>query len=348
MKRIVICCDGTWQSLDADWPTNVQRVAQFVKPSSSEGVAQVLYYDAGVGLRNKVDRLSGGAFGHGLDAEIREAYRFLSLNYENGDEIYLFGFSRGAYTVRSLAGLIYSCGVVTRSKLRSIPYAMTLYRDREIRPADDECANFRITNSVLREDDRPLITFLGCWDTVGALGLPDMIPFLQVDDWLGARYEFHDTDLGSHILHARHAVAIDEHRKVFDVTPMGTPRDPADGHDLKELWFPGNHGCVGGGVRAARELSDGPLLWMIDEAEAVGLEFDKDQKEGFTRPNPLIDFEDRTGLLFQLAGQSIIREPGPKSISEVSTEAQRRWAAIKEYRPETISKVMPPTASVEG
>lgn len=341
MKRIVICCDGTWQSLEADWPTNVQRVAQFVKPSSDDGISQVLYYDAGVGLRNAVDRIAGGAFGAGLDDEIMEAYRFLSLNYEPGDEIYLFGFSRGAYTVRSLAGLIYCSGIVCRTKLRSIPYAMSLYRDREIRPADDECVNFRNTNSLLNGDSRPIITFMGCWDTVGALGVPAQIPIIPVDDWIGARYEFHDTDLGSHILHARHAVAIDEQRKVFDVTPMGPPRAPAEGHTLEQLWFPGDHGCVGGGVRAVRELSDGPLLWMIGEAEKVGLEFDHSQKTAFTRLDPLIDFHDRTGLLYDLTGLSIDRT-GPATIEEISTDAHKRWSALGDYEPKTIKHLMPP------
>ena len=339
MKRIVICCDGTWQSLDNDWPTNVQRIAQFVLPSAADGTSQTLYYDAGVGLRSTLDRVTGGAFGHGLDSEIREAYRFLSLNFEEKDEIYLFGFSRGAYTVRSLAGLIYSCGIVKRSKLRSIPYAMELYRDREIRPSDDECVNFRDTNAILEEGSPPRITFLGCWDTVGALGVPDAIPLLPIDDWLGRKFEFHDLELGRHILHARHAVAIDERRKVFDVARMHSNGDAADGHTLKQLWFPGDHGAVGGGMRAVRELSDGPLLWMIEQAREFGLEFDQSEINAFTRASPLIDFDERDGLINDVFLQEHQRD-GPESLDHVSPQAQKRWREVTSYRPPQLTPLM--------
>lgn len=339
MKRMVICCDGTWQSLDNDWPTNVQRIAQFLKPTADDGFAQVLHYDAGLGVRSALDRVTGGAFGHGLDLEIREAYRFLSLNYEAGDQIYLFGFSRGAYTVRSLAGLIYCCGIVKRNKLRSIPYAMELYRDREIEPADDECVNFRMTNSILENDKVPIVHFLGCWDTVGALGIPDMIPLVPIDDWFGRKYEFHDTNLGSHIRHARHAVAIDEPRKVFDVARMSEPREKPENFSLKEHWFPGDHGCVGGGSRAKRELSDGPLLWMIEEAKDQGLEFDQDEIDNFTDPDPLIVFEERVGLLQSITMPTHDRE-GPAHASLVSEQAKRRWSEIPKYRPKTLVKAL--------
>lgn len=335
MKRIVICCDGTWQSLENDWPTNVQRVAQFTLPSGHDGTSQVLYYDSGVGVFNAIDRVAGGAFGDGLDREVAEAYRFLSLNFEAGDELYLFGFSRGAYTVRSLAGLIYSCGIVKRNKLRSIPYAMELYRDREVLPSHDECQNFRSTNSILEEGSPPKITFLGCWDTVGALGVPDAIPLLPLDDWLGRKFEFHDTNLGSHILHARHAVAIDERRSIFDVTNMNPPRKPLEGHTLREVWFPGDHAGVGGGERTKRHMSDGALLWMIDEAREVGLEFCQDEIDDFTAADPLKKLDNRVGWLSSLTDHEIDRS-GPRSFEEISSDARSRWREVASWRPQPL------------
>lgn len=342
MKRLVVCCDGTWQSLDNGWPTNVQRVAQFVMPTTSKNETQIVYYDAGVGTRGLVDKFSGGALGHGLDHEIREAYRFLALNYERDDEIYLFGYSRGAYTVRSLAGLIYSCDIVKRSKIRSIPRAMELYRDREVHPDDDESINFRDSNSIGEDDHRSKVKFLGCWDTVGALGVPDAIPFINIDNLLGRQFEFHDTNLGSHIMTARHAVAIDEERQEFDLTPMNEPTDPIEGHSLKQMWFPGTHSCVGGGIRSTRGLADGSLRWMMHEAEQIGLEFDLAETEKYTKSDPLIDFPASTSLYHFATDKHIYRD-GPEHIGQVSEEAKTRWAEYKkgnkEYRPATLNRV---------
>ncbi|MDC0886193.1 DUF2235 domain-containing protein [Altererythrobacter sp.] len=347
MKRVIICCDGTWQSLDNDWPTNVQRIGQFVVPSTPTAT-QTLYYDQGVGLKNILDRITGGAFGQGLDGEIEQAYSFLSLNYEEGDEIYLFGFSRGAYTIRSLAGLIRCCGIVRRNRLRAIPRAMTLYRDRDIGPDHDECVVFRKSNTILGDDAPPKIHFLGCFDTVGSLGIPDIVPILPVDNWMRSQHEFHDTQLNSYILTARHAVAIDERRKDFDITRMRGPAHPAQGHSLDEKWFPGTHTCVGGGIRSERALSDGPLLWMIGEAREAGLAFNDDLIGEFTDPDPLAAFNDDPGL-FGLMRPTHDRG-GPQDKAALSDEALRRWneltddAGRKFYRPKTISGPLPDPA----
>jgi uncharacterized protein (DUF2235 family) len=323
MKRLIICCDGTWQSLDNDWPTNVQRIAQFVRPTAADGTIQTLYYDPGLGLKSALDRVMGGAFGKGLDAEIEQAYSFLSMNWEVEDEIYLFGFSRGAYTVRSLAGLIRSCGIVRRDRLRAIPRAMALYRDREIGPDDDECIVFRKSNSTNQEETPPVVHFLGCFDTVGALGIPNVIPMISVEQVLNDDHSFHDTQLNSWILHARHAVAIDEQRQDFDVTRMQPPRHPKQGHSLKEIWFPGGHGNVGGGIRTERGLSDGALKWMVAEASSVGLDCSADLIEDYTRPDPLASFEPYSGAL------SLVRpmhhRKGPASKDALSDEAMIRW-----------------------
>ena len=355
MKRLIVCCDGTWQSLDNSWPTNVQRIAQFVLPTddrdADKPVSQIVYYDSGVGTRGGLDKLTGGAFGDGLDIEIREAYRFLCLNYEEGDEIYLFGFSRGAYTIRSLAGLIYSCGLVRRTKLNAIPRAVSLYRDRTIRPNHDECVHFRMDCGLSGQDDCPPIHFLGCWDTVGSLGIPDAIPWLPVDEWLSDKYKFHDMELGPHIRHARHAVAIDEDRKVFSVTGMTktdnayqTSTGETFDQTLKQIWFPGDHGGVGGGEREKRSLSDCALKWMMDEAAAYGLAFDvrPDYIGDFVQPDPLAKFpEEKRGFL-----RALMSKEKPRVISDdfsaISDEARQRWKTFRnnedDYRPEPLKK----------
>ena len=131
MKRIVIACDGTWKRIDAERPTNVARLAQAVLPAAPDGVAQVVCHLDGVGtgrgtggLARMLDRTLGGLFGQGLTATLAAAYRFLVFTYAPGDEVYLFGFSRGAFTARSLAGLIRNCGILERDEASAIPAAL--------------------------------------------------------------------------------------------------------------------------------------------------------------------------------------------------------------------------------
>jgi uncharacterized protein (DUF2235 family) len=128
MKRLVICCDGTWQRIESSSPTNVERIAQAVKSQDSHGVARVTYYQAGIGTWDWMDKLLGGAFGIGIDQHIQLAYQFLALNYDPGGEVYFFGFSRGAYTFRSLAGMLNRFGLVTEENIRRISEAYRLYR----------------------------------------------------------------------------------------------------------------------------------------------------------------------------------------------------------------------------
>lgn len=177
MKRLVVCCDGTWQRLTSSYPTNVIKIAQAVKPVASDGTPQIVFYDEGIGTGDEFDKLLGGAFGWGIDQNIQDAYRFLCLNYIEGDEIYLFGFSRGAYTVRSLVGLIAYSGLLSRPNIRKTPEAYKIYRRRDIDPIHPEAQGFRQTYG-----ERVPIMLLGCWDTVGSLGIPDQFPLLPVDE----------------------------------------------------------------------------------------------------------------------------------------------------------------------
>src|SRR6516225_2970885 len=117
MKRIALCLDGTWnQVLEPDEVTNVVKIAQAIKAQATDGTKQVVYCNPGVGTGDLVDRFLGGVFGRGLRNNVKRAYAFLSLNYEPGDEIYIFGFSRGAYTARALAGVIGASGILKKEE----------------------------------------------------------------------------------------------------------------------------------------------------------------------------------------------------------------------------------------
>ena len=262
-KRLVVCCDGTWNTPEMDSPTNVVRLAGNVLPRSGDGVLQLLFYDAGVGTGGWMDRLVGGAFGEGLDTNVREAYRFIANNCAAGDEIYLFGFSRGAYSVRSVAGMIGYAGLLGRDQMTLVGQAYELYRNGK--SADGHAAKeFRARHGT----NVPPITLLGCWDTVGALGIPDKLPGIPLDQAFADRYRWLDFNLGKHVQAALHAVAIDERRKEFGHTPMcsGSP-----GQVLHEVWFPGDHGCVGGGTEHKEPLSRAALEWMVEQIRELGL-----------------------------------------------------------------------------
>lgn len=221
MKRLVICCDGTWNRADQEQdeqpvPTNVVRFAYRVAKRDA-ATTQVVFYDQGVGTGNRLDQLTGGAFGVGLEDNLYEAYRFLIANYELGDELFILGFSRGAFTARSLAGLIRNSGILRRDRVDLYRDAINQYRNRGKHPSGDLARHFRLQHAMSVEGCPDVITpikFLGVWDTVGALGIPV--------DFLNARnrqaYEFHDTDLSGSVEHAYHALAIDEHRKPFEPT----------------------------------------------------------------------------------------------------------------------------------
>jgi uncharacterized protein (DUF2235 family) len=240
MKRIIVCCDGTWQKLDTPYPTNVVKIAQAIKPVSDDHIYQPLFYDEGLGTGNYlVDKIGGGAFGWGIDQAIQRAYRFLCLNYEDEDEIYLFGFSRGAYTARSLAGLIYCSGLLKRQYIRKIPEAYELYRNREedAHPRGEKAIKFR-----QKYGENVPIEVLGCWDTVGSLGVPDLIPYIPIDNWINEKYNFFDTEINHLIKKAFHAVAIDETRKAFDVTPM-TPNSKVP-NQVTQIWNSINEGFI--------------------------------------------------------------------------------------------------------
>ncbi len=273
MKRLVVCCDGTWNNADSRGAeTNVARIARAVRGSSG-GTQQVTLYLRGVGSTGiALQKLVGGATGEGVDDNIRSAYMFLAQNYEPGDEIFLFGFSRGAFTARSLAGFIGACGLLKRQKLADLAAAWTYYRTAKRRSPPDFCATCPSESHL-----DVAITFLGVWDTVGALGIPGTV----LNELTSADTQFHDTEPSRIIRKGRHALAVDEHRDEFEPT-LWTGAEPP-GCDIRQVWFAGAHSDVGGGYRD-HALSDIPLRWMAGEAKAAGLLLDDDMLRGHDDP----------------------------------------------------------------
>ena len=334
-KRLIVCCDGTWNKLDSECPTNVVRLAQAVKRTASDGVPQIVFYDEGIGVDS--NKIVGGVTGLGIDKNIQDAYRFLSFNYDQGDEIYLFGFSRGAYTVRSLAGMIYCSGLLSRRYITKASEAYELYRNRGIKPNHEEAKSFR-ENYGKGNGERVPITLLGCFDTVGALGIPLVPAFRKFEGQLKARYKFHDTTLNKDVENAVHAVAIDEIREVFDVTLM-TKNPDAPNQKLRQVWFPGEHGCIGGGTTAYRGLSDTVLKWMLDQISdlQLKLEFEPDAIEDI-KPDYKIPFQNKPGF-YKLAGIKW-RQVGD-TLEDLHESAIKRFeSADIPYSPENLKSFL--------
>ncbi|MDQ0390858.1 DUF2235 domain-containing protein [Labrys monachus] len=276
MKNLIVCCDGTWNTPDEKdnglpSPTNVVKIYNSIENNDD----QIMYYHPGVGTGSSWwDHLVGGGTGEGLDQNTKSAYAWLSRHYRAGDNIFLFGFSRGAYTVRSLGGLIAHCGLLDLGDAgvdaptgwARVADVFDAYRNKvpykNIRGY--EFHNVRPGEAV---EDSTAIHFIGVWDTVGALGIPEDLAFLGLFD-NAEKYRFHNTDLSPIVAHGRHAVALDERRASFAPTLWS---NIGSGQDIEQIWFPGSHGDVGGGYLQS-ELSDRALKWMIKEASDCGLQ----------------------------------------------------------------------------
>lgn len=331
MKRLIVCCDGTWQDLESSYPSNVVKLTQGIKRTADDGTEQIVFYDPGIGT--ETNKLSGGAAGVGIDRNIQDCYRFLCLNYDPEDEIYLFGFSRGAYTVRSLAGMIHCSGLLKRPYVTDAAEAYELYRNRDINPADNQAVEYRKIHG-----DRIPITLIGCFDTVGSLGIPVFPLFKIFKPWLHKRYAFYDTTLNRDVKNAIHAVAIDEIRELFDVTLMSKNVNAPD-QRLMQKWFPGGHGCVGGGTEATRTLSDGALKWMINSIGdlGLGLEFNIDAIPTGIKTGCECPFDNSPGI-YRLGGIKL-RKVGD-SVEELHESAIKRIKDISNYRPKNLEEII--------
>jgi uncharacterized protein (DUF2235 family) len=273
-KRLVVCCDGTWNTPDQQsggkpCPTNVTKTALAVAPRDSNGVEQRLFYHKGVGT-GRWERLRGGAFGFGLSRDVRNTYRFLVKHFEPGDELFFFGFSRGAFTARSTAGLVRNVGILRPDEVDRIDEAYALYRSRSAHPRSTEAELFRQSFSA-----ETRIRFIGVWDTVGALGIP--MNGLRWANAMNRRWQFHDTDLSTTVDSAFQALAIDEKRRPF--APAVWHQQPdAGGQQLEQVWLAGVHCDVGGGYPES-ELADIALWWLTDRARSCGLAFKNDAQQ---------------------------------------------------------------------
>jgi uncharacterized protein (DUF2235 family) len=349
MKHLIICCDGTWQKVYAGALTNVALTARAIAPRDAAGRPQVVYYSAGVGATLEGVSLWHGMTGADLDDNLLEAYLFLNLNYEPGDRLYLFGFSRGAYTVRSLAGLVRKCGVLRRDHVDKAQVALDLYRRRDIAADSPETSRFRSAHAIAWPklaapfSTPPVdlrIRYLGIWDTVGALGIPRVLP---ISIALNERYQFHDTALSRSVEFARHAVAIDERRAAFaptlwsNVDRFNTPGAPPR---VAQAWFPGDHGGVGGGDDS-RGLSNCALMWVVEGAEHAGLAFA--HEPGSVLSGCLANIDPINAPLSGAKGFSVLDLLGARwrkglaRFSDVHEAACLRWAANPAYRPKLLA-----------
>ncbi|NMI01831.1 phospholipase effector Tle1 domain-containing protein [Pseudonocardia acidicola] len=281
MRHLVVCCDGTWntreqQTTRVPTPTNVVRLYNALDDVDGDGHEQVRYYHPGVGTDGSwIDRLVAGGLGVGLSHNIMSAYHWLAVHYRPGDRISVFGFSRGAYTVRSLAGMIATCGLLDLADADPAEAWRRVDRAYDVgyRPPTDRRAGRgwagRWPFHHGPEGAPVAVHLVGVWDTVGALGIPDTVGLIAVLN-RDLRHRFHDTTLSRSIRCGRHAVAMDETRGPFTPTLW---TDPQPGQDVAQVWFPGDHSDVGGG-HPQSGLSDGALRWMIEEAgKSAGLAF---------------------------------------------------------------------------
>jgi uncharacterized protein (DUF2235 family) len=269
MKRIAIFCDGTWNRPDqvhhgVACPTNVVKLHRAVPETAADGVAQLPFYEPGVGT-GPWDRMRGGMFGFGLSANVRACHAFLTEHYAPGDDLYLFGFSRGAFTARSLAGLIGNSGIVRPEHRDRLTEAYKIYQDRsdpKQKPSGETAQAFRRTYTY---SDVTPIRFIGVFDTVGALGIPLRIAALT------KRWSFHDVRLGLHVRTAAQALAVDERRAAFLPALWEQQAEAPGTQHLLQVWFSGVHSDVGGGY-PDHGLADVALRWMAAEAAQAGLD----------------------------------------------------------------------------
>ena len=326
MKRIVICADGTWnrpeQDIEKDFPTNVLKVARAVQPvSSRDGDEQVVFYDWGIGSYH--DSKVGGATGRGINKNVADGYRFIVQNYDPGDQLYFFGFSRGAYTIRSLAGFMNNCGVLRREHANLIHDAFELYKS-PTKPDARRSVKFRRDYAC---DLDVRIRFIGVWDTVGALGIP-----LSFTGFLNDKHHFHDNKIGPNIDCARHALAVDEKREDFEPTIWKSrPR-----LDLQQVWFAGVHTDVGGGYikPGRRALSDLPLGWIAREADTNGLGLEGHLYRKM-RPHPTAKLHDSYKGFMKLLGKS---RRSIRRGTKVHRSVKDRYDADSSYRPPLLVK----------
>lgn len=253
-KNIVICCDGTGNAF-GEHNSNVVKLLQVAERAIEN---QVVFYDPGVGTMEAPEALFratkkltwwfGLGFGMGLRRNVGEAYAYLMEHYEEGDKVFLFGFSRGAYTARVLAGMLHKVGLLEKGSMHHVPYAFQIYREGH---------NFKVAAGFKKTFGRRCpIHFLGVWDTVSTVG------------WIYNPVTHPYTAVNRSIKIFRHAISIDERRTHFRTNLFF----PLKGQDCKQVWFAGVHADIGGGYKEAESgLAKLALEWMLREGQGAGL-----------------------------------------------------------------------------
>lgn len=352
MKRIAIFLDGTTNTLENN--TNVWRLKSLCDPAATD---QVVYYSKGVGT-NRGEKAKGSVEGYGIDQEIIDAYSWLIECFEPGDEIFIFGFSRGAYTARSLSGLICKCGVLKPGAPLSMEQLYARYR-RRIAPTIHELqAGFAPSDLeerwIVKYCQATNIKMVGVWDTVGSLGSPIASLKAKV-----SKFRFLDTHLRVQNEHAFHALALDEERKAFEPTfwtkttpapPPASVLPPRPLSQVEQRWFVGAHANVGGGY-ASDVLAQPPLEWLMVKAAALGLKFRGTfVSDGQTPTSPITDSYWGFGWgIYKVVSRRFHRPVGtdPEVDAQGITERINetidgtvfdRWRGNPDYRPKNLQE----------
>ena len=345
MKRLIVCCDGTWNTPDQKdrgvmRPTNVVKIARMILPQASDGTEQRVNYDRGVGTGDFIDRMFGGMFGVGLKYNVVVSYAFLSENYDVGDEIWLFGFSRGAYTARRIVGLMRKCGLLPKTlneqaRAAAIDEAYGIFTRRE--SADQGGADSAVATAFRDKYNSPRVHVhcIGVWDTVGSYGIGGVLG--QLSTGLSST-RFHDARLSADVKHAFHAIGIDEQRRLFQPTLWEqTPNGMKAGQQLEQSWFVGVHSNIGGGYEDTG-LSDITLYWMAARAERLGLALDLAWRASL-RPDLFGEVRDsRTGI-YKFLGKAVrdigVQENGFEQAHHTPFERLQRDPTP--YEPENLT-----------
>ena len=334
MKRIIVCADGTWNNQDQvdattkkRRPTNVTKLVRAIPPEAPD-VSQVVIYHEGVGTGDVLDRFTGGAFGDGVEHNVRDMYRSILYNYADGDELFLFGFSRGAFTVRTLAGLLNAVGLLQKGDDFWLPEIYACYHNGVKSGSPEWEQAFR---GVRGKPRLPIIRFVGVWDTVGALGAPGVLGKIFNRN----KYQFHDIGLNEHIRSAAQALAIDERRKPF--APSVWTKPPDWNGTLQQAWFPGVHMDVGGGY-VPDGLANEALHWIVECAKTQGLVVD----DAFLAPylacfNSTI--HDSMSLKYRMMGPILrpIGQADPTSEGLHQATVDRQAMATLAYSPANVA-----------
>jgi uncharacterized protein (DUF2235 family) len=286
----------------------VVKLASGLAPRDTRGRDQIVYYEPGIGAEGVLDPWVRGFTGIGLSRTIKGVYTFLVNNYEPDDLVYCFGFSRGAFIVRSLTGLIGKVGLLKKQYVFLYNEAYDMYRREDLQAESPDIHSFRkdrVHPDPLDDEHNPsIVHLLGVWDTVGALG----IPVTGIDRLTSRRFSFHDVTLNPHLPYAYQALAIDERREAY--APALWKRSASSrNRDVQQVWFAGVHANVGGGYEDTG-LANIAFIWMVDRARACGLAFD----EAYIREKYFIAQNHRGELRDSVSG---IFSALPKQVREI-------------------------------